>query len=175
MKIAKIIWGDIKDYEGIYQVSNLGDVKSLDRLLTNGKRRKGLIRILNPIEGGYLSLSLCKGGVRRTLKVHRLVAETFIPNPDNKPEVNHKDGVRINNCVYNLEWVTHEENQRHSWETLNRKAVKGEQHGSARLKNKDIIKIRNSMLSNVKLARIYSVAQSTISRIKSHKKWKHIE
>ena len=107
----KEIWKAIKDYEGKYEVSNLGRVKSLER--TSRLNRKIKERILAPREhtGGYLRVQLS----RKDFYIHRLVAETFIPNPENKPMVNHKDGNKHNNCVDNLELVTHSENEKHAY------------------------------------------------------------
>ena len=111
-------WRDIKGYEGIYQVSNLGRVRSLDRYVNThekfGGRRliKGKIKSL-PLLVGYPTVNLDKNYEHKVAYVHRLVAEAFIPNPENKPEVNHKDANRINNNVENLEWVSHLENMQH--------------------------------------------------------------
>lgn len=94
------IWKDIEGYEGLYQVSNLGRVKSLG----NNKTRKE--KILKGIKerGDYLKVILCKEGNRKHFKVHRLVASAFIPNYNNLPQVNHKDEDKNNNRVDNLEW-----------------------------------------------------------------------
>lgn len=98
------VWVDLKGYEDYYQISNYGKIKSkyYDRL-------RGYI--LN--QAGYCVLQICVKGKRRGLSLHRLVAEHFIPNPDNKPEVNHKDFNKENNHVNNLEWVTAQENTNH--------------------------------------------------------------
>lgn len=101
-------WKDIKGFEGIYQISNMGRVKSF-KADPNGR----ILSIKNS-KGDYLNIVLCHGNKRRSVKVHRLVAEAFIPNPDNKPEVNHKDGNKQNNRADNLEWVTRRENHRHA-------------------------------------------------------------
>lgn len=96
-------WRDIKGYEGLYQVSNLGRVKSLrDK---NNKKRE---LILKPkiMRNGYLKVDLCKNGKQKTFTVHRLVATVFISNPKNFPTVNHKDENKLNNNVSNLEWCT---------------------------------------------------------------------
>ena len=103
-------WRDIKGYEGLYQVSNLGRVKSFkgvsERILKIGVDRYG-----------YISINLFKNNKRKLCKVHRLVAEAFIPNQDNKPQVNHIDEVKTNNMVSNLEWVTAKENSNHGTRT----------------------------------------------------------
>ena len=97
------IWKDIDGYEGLYQVSNKGNVKSL---------KWGKERILRPVidRYGYYYIMLYNDSVRKRFKLHRLVAQAFIPNPENKPQVNHKDENKLNNCVNNLEWSTAKEN-----------------------------------------------------------------
>lgn len=100
------IWKDIKDLQGLYQISNKGKIRSYFndfRILTPQVSKNGYLRII--VKNKHYS-------------IHRLVAETFIPNPQNKPEVNHKDGNKENNCVNNLEWVTRSENQIHSYRIL---------------------------------------------------------
>ena len=95
----KEIYRDIKGYEGLYQVSNLGNVKSLNYNNTNKEK----VLQLCAHEKGYLYVGLYKNGKRKSYIVHRLVAETFLNNPDNLPEINHKDENKTNNCVDNLE------------------------------------------------------------------------
>ena len=111
------VWKDIEGYEGRYQVSNIGRVKSLERTasIKNGKRTVPE-RILKPItdRDGYLRVNLCNGsGKRKTFKVHRLVCEAFYENPEDKPCVNHIDENKTNNAVSNLEWCTVKENNNH--------------------------------------------------------------
>ena len=100
------IWKDIDGYEGLYQVSNLGNVKSLNY------RHTGKERILNPgtDKCGYIQVNLYKNGKLKTFSIHRLVANAFLENPDHKSDVNHKDEDKNNNCVYNLEWMTRKDN-----------------------------------------------------------------
>lgn len=112
----KEIWKDIKGYKGIYQVSNLGNVKSLPRK-TNNQYYKGSY-LKQYIYKGYLKLQLTKHSKSKWFLVHRLVAQAFIPNPENKPQVNHIDGNKLNNSINNLEWVTNSENQIHSYRIL---------------------------------------------------------
>lgn len=97
-------------YKGMYQVSNLGRVRSLDRIDSRGFHHRGRILTTGIDRTGYPNIHLSKKSNSRTVRVHRLVALTFIPNPDNKPQVNHKDEKRDNNNVDNLEWVTAKEN-----------------------------------------------------------------
>lgn len=98
------IWKDIKGYEGLYQVSNLGNVRSLNY------NRENKIKLLTPcIKRGYKSICLRKNS-KKFFLLHRLVAQAFIPNPNNLPQVNHKDENKQNNCVDNLEWCTSEYN-----------------------------------------------------------------
>lgn len=111
------IWRDIKDYEGLYQVSNMGRVKSLGRWSNRQKNGvsfpyfiKEKILKNRKIKGGYYIVGLCKDKISKDYRVNRLVAEAFIPNPDNKPFVDHIDTNPLNNFYNNLRWVTQKEN-----------------------------------------------------------------
>ena len=107
-------WRDIKGYEGLYQVSNSGKVKSLK---DNYGRPRIKILKLKKRKDGYIQITLHKNGERKTFRVHQLVAKAFIPNPDNLPEVNHKDKIRTNNRVDNLEWCTRKYNNNYGART----------------------------------------------------------
>lgn len=115
------IWKDIKDFEGLYQVSNFGRVRSLG----HDKWHKG--RIIKPHYDGrkhYLFVQIYKNKNSKKINVHRLVAETFIPNPQNLPQVNHKDEDKINNCVWNLEWCTNKYNINYNNKSAMKRAIK---------------------------------------------------
>ena len=118
------IWKDIKGYEGLYQVSNLGRIKSLERKTFGEKYgvHKLKEKILKKGKcGKYNIVVLRKDKKNKTLYIHRLVAKAFINNPKKYPEVNHKDGNTINNNVENLEWCNRSYNIKHSYNVLNRK------------------------------------------------------
>ena len=100
------IWRDVIGYEGLYKVSNLGRIKSLNRKISSNKRVKGVIRSQQKNENGYMTIQLHKNNTIKDFKVHRLVAQAFIPNPNNLPQVNHKDENKTNNNLINLEWCT---------------------------------------------------------------------
>lgn len=113
MKIKKYFleeWRDVANYQGLYKVSSVGRVKSLERIVirSDGKQQTVSERILKAetTKKGYLQVALCKNGKMKAMKVHRLVATAFIPNPNGYKEVNHKDEDKTNNRVENLEWVT---------------------------------------------------------------------
>lgn len=127
--MSKEIWKDIPEYEGLYQVSTLGRVRSHDKyirgrgnaevfrpgkVISVGFRPDGLLP--DGSTNGYKGVTLTKDGKVRYIEIHRLVAQTFIPNPENKPEVMHLNGIKSDNCVYNLKWSTRTETQRHAIE-----------------------------------------------------------
>lgn len=140
----KEVWKDIKGYEGLYQISNLGNVKSLDRKVNakNNKKRliKGTFLKLRFNNRNYNIVSLYKNNIQEVRFIHRLVAETFIPNPENKPEVNHIDGDKQNNKIDNLEWCTRTENNKHAWKTGLNKVSDNQKKAAAQSAKKKIFK-----------------------------------
>ena len=166
------IWKDIEGYEGLYQVSNLGRVRSLNRI-TNGKfgnrslcLRKG--RILKPRKISlYTGVYLSKNGHVKNYTIHRLVAQAFIPNPQNKLEVNHIDGNKLNNKVDNLEWATRSENEQHAYRTGLNKIRNGKDNKiSKRILQIDINtnKIINVFYGTGDIKRKYGYSSSPIIR-----------
>ena len=121
-------WSKIKDFEG-YEISNTGVVKSLPKKLWNGKSYfLSKERIIKESDNGrgYKKVGIkCNDGKIKQVYIHRLVSLAFIPNLKNKPQVNHKNGIRDDNRVENLEWVTNSENGIHSFRELGRKSLKG--------------------------------------------------
>ena len=111
------IWKEIEGYEGLYEVSNTGKVRSLDRYTTGNRHRllKGKELSQRENELGYKFVQLCKDGIPKHARVHRLVAQAFIQNPEKKPYINHIDANPKNNNVDNLEWCTQQENIQHAY------------------------------------------------------------
>lgn len=166
MRILVETWKDITGFEGKYQISNKGNVLSY----LSGKILKPQVN-----RQGYLIVNLYyETGKCRKYRIHRLVAEHYVSNPDNKPFVNHLDGNKYNNEESNLEWVTAEENMEHAYNTgLNspEKRAKGEQHGRCKLSDADVYWIRTHYQPRSKefgqsaLATMFGVSQPTISNI----------
>lgn len=117
---------------------------------------------------GYLRVGIGK----KLLFVHRLVAERYIPNEDNKPQVNHKDGNKLNNCVDNLEWVTNQENRNHA--VKNRLQVSGEKCPYSKLTKSQVSFIREHIeITPTEMAKVFGVSRSTINDIRQHRSWKY--
>lgn len=168
-------------YEGCYQVSNLGRVRSLDRIKSDGIFQHGTIRKTHLDACGYELVALSKNSVIKHWTVHRLVATAFIPNPNNLPQVNHKDEIRNHNTVDNLEWCTIEYNQNygHRRERSSKNST-GEKNARAILTEKDVLEIRRDYIPGDKkygvrpLAEKYGVKYVTITKITCGKIWKHL-
>lgn len=178
-------WRDIAGYEGLYQVSNLGRVKSLERRIPNSRGFgtrivREMIKKQSCIEGRYCSASFNNNGHHKTIVIHRIVAKTFISNPKNKPTVNHRDGNKHNNRVENLEWATYSENNRHAINDLNAKRAgpKGSRSSLSRLKENQVGEIKKLLKLGIyfdrEIAWMFKVDRSCITSIKLGKTWKHV-
>lgn len=115
------IWKDIEGYEGLYQISNLGRIRSLDRVVVTKRNTrtnlKGMLLKSTKDRDGYLQVVLSKQSKLTTVKVHRVVAKHFIDNPENKTQINHLNGVKNDNRVENINWCTNSENNKHAYDT----------------------------------------------------------
>lgn len=172
---------DIPGYEGLYAVTEDGRVYSHSRVVKashgSTQLRKGRWLKQHENNNGYLYLPLTVDGVRTVWLVHRLVAMTFVSNPDCKPNVNHIDNNPKNNNASNLEWCTQRENMRHcsSQGRVRVPALKGEMNPISKLSPSQVVEIKKS--KNVKqrdLAKKYNVSQTVIHNILSGKSWGHV-
>jgi Mor family transcriptional regulator len=178
VQIEGEIWKDIAGFEGLYEVSNFQRVKALEKFR---KRPKGAISFREasilrqtPSAKGYLSVTLTdKDGRRHQKRVHVLIAQAFIPNPLNLPEVNHKYGDKKDNRIEMLEWNTHLENMQHAVATGLYTQI-GENHFKNILKESQVLEIFNSPLTYKELSKKYGVAKTTIQAIKTGKNWKQL-
>lgn len=176
----KEIWKDITGYEGYYQISNFGEVKSLSKTIT----RKNGVKVFMPEKilkqtlsnPGYYSLILSKDTIKKNFRVHRLIASAFLPNTNQKKEVNHINGIKTDNRIENLEWSTSSENKIHAFKTGLKKPsnLKGIKNGRCKLTEINVLQIRKSALSNKELSIIYCVTPELIGQIKNRKRWIHI-
>lgn len=166
-------WRDIPGYEGYYQISSLGRVKSLFRYKRTGAPVKERILKQRVDRGGYLIVNLRINGVVKTFNTHRLVAIVFLPPIDGMPEVNHKDGCRINNRIENLYWVSHRGNALHALAT----GLIGHGGRKGTLTPPKVKQIRAYLrfgLSQDKIAALFGVSQATISNIHRGKTWSNV-
>lgn len=174
------IWVPCKDFEGIIEVSNLGRVRSFDRVATfvrNGtvqtQKRRG--QIISPCltKSGYLEVSVAINGVRSKYLVHRLIARAFVPGYEEGFSVNHINGVKTDNRIPNLEWVTLARNTQHQWENglVN---LRGENQPSSKLTAKQVRIIRELFKMGVSpnmLSEIVDISSSELYNIKNGKRW----
>lgn len=167
-------WKLIKGYGLNYMASSFGRIRNIDtgKVLSASENRHG-----------YLITVLCNDNKRKTVGVARIIASTFLVKPEGK-EVNHKDGVKTNNYISNLEYVTRGENIKHAFDMGLRKADKGQDNKNSKLTNNQVLEIRSKYKRGVnqydtgyglqRLANEYNVGQTTISHIIKNENWTHI-
>jgi hypothetical protein len=172
-------WRDVIGYEGLYQVSDLGRVKSLRKKVKSKQnsfcyKRERILK--QYFYKGYLRACLTHACKKETLSIHRLVAIAFIPNPENKNSVNHKNTTKNDNFISNLEWNTQKENVNHAYENNLVPLMQGERHGASKLTEKDVLEIRSlkGIVSGVELSKRYDISTSVICAILKRRIWKHI-
>lgn len=179
MSIVNEEWRDIAGYEGYYQVSNLGRVRSCDRVIKYPTHERILkARIMKCIVNsrGYTYVNL--DAHFRVVKalVHRLVAFAFLPACEGRDQVNHKNGVKTDNCVSNLEWCTRSENTKHAHE-FGLISNSGEKHPKAVFTEDQVIEIRKLRSDGLKfrvIAEMYGVSLSAVAMVVYRHCWKHI-
>lgn len=180
-------WKQIVGYEGFYEISNRGRVKSCERRVVNhqsGSTRliqEKILKITSKSSGGYFMVFLSKDGKRELFYIHRLVAEHFVPNPKNKPFVNHLDCNKQNNDEENLTFVTRVENDRHAFRHGLKvpPVLRGERNHQSKLNEKQVRVVRhlhkiNPKLSYASIGRLFNVSRFIIRSICKKYTWDHV-
>ena len=165
------MWKDVVGFEEYFQVNETGEVysKRSNKILVQSTHKKSGYKVLSSRIGGRRGKAIC-------LKVHRMVAEAFIENPDNKPFVNHIDGIKVNNDISNLEWVTAKENMKHAADNDLLYNPRGEEHITSKLTDDMVreIRIKKSTSTFKELADMYGVSPSAIKNVIYKKGWTHV-
>ena len=180
--MENIIWKPVKGYEDYYEISNLGEIRSVERyveLATHKyfKKQKTLTQFNDG--RGYKHVKLYDGKANpKSFTVHKLVALTFIENPNNYIEINHIDHNKQNNSVENLEWTSRSENIRHSYLMRDPKTYKGSGNKNSKLTEEQVIQMREEhktgRFTYKQLAEKYLVGTTLVSYIVKNKVWKHV-
>lgn len=166
------LWKDVNGYEGLYQVSNQGRVKSI---------RSNKIHKKRLTHDGYVKATLTVNYKSKDFRVHRLVAEHFIPNPESKETVNHIDGNKENNNMDNLEWATRSEQNLHSYKLGLKQRMVGASNPCAKLTDEQVKEIRSLYVKGSKefgtvaLGRRYNVHAGVIEKVVKHISYKHLQ
>ena len=166
------IWKDIPEYEGLYQISNLGRIKSFSN---KGPKAKNPFLSLYLGKRGYKYVVVSKNYNQKTLKIHRLIAQLFIPNPENLATVNHKNFQKDDNRVENLEWMTHRNNSLDAYNKGRFFTPRGTQVGNSILKENQVLEIiqkyKPKVYTKKMLAKEYCVKEGCIKSILTGKSW----
>lgn len=173
-------WAPISGFGNAYSVSTMGNVqRTSPKLLRHRKCDPWLNFSPTPCSqsknpGGYMQVRIGPAGAQKTVSVHKLVAVTFIQNPNGFMEINHIDGNKENNRVDNLEWTTRSKNLKHAVSMGLLSIARGEEHANAKLDNAAVLKIRNSGIPAKELAASLGVSLSLIYLVKQRKIWRHL-
>lgn len=174
-----LIWKFHPDFEGYVEISTEGGVRTVSRLVTYpqgwSKTVKGKSIARRVSDRGYYTSTLQVAGKPVPQQIHRLVAETFIPNPDNLPFINHKDGNKLNNCVENLEWCTAEQNLQHAARTDLMRT--GSRHRDAKLSESDaleIVRLDTLGVSKNIIASQFGVCYRTVYNVLTGRNWSNV-
>lgn len=167
------VWKDVPEYEGLYQASNLGKVRSIRRSGSKG------LKLSEQRLRGYLKCWFSKDNKVKSFLVHRVIAITFLPNSENKSQINHKNGVKDDNRVENLEWCSSQDNHAHSRIVLGKDA-KGGKNPNSKLTEREVVFIRKLFAKYPNITRKFvadclGVSDVTISDILSFKRWKYLK
>ena len=182
------VWKSILGYEN-YEVSNMGNVRSLDRYITRAIAKGGGLQkckgrllkwVISTHKYPRASVQLSKKGHSKRYSVHGLVMIAFVGNPPPDNEINHKNGKALDNKLSNLEYCTHKENAIHAYKSglICPPSFRGENHGMAKLNDEEVQQIRNmrqtTSLTIREIAKMYKVSKSLIGAIENRKVWRHI-
>lgn len=174
-KSSHEVWKDILGYEGIYQVSNFGKVKSLKRATKNQHGKQEIILKQRTHRDGYLRVNLKKEGKMKVQTVHRLVASAFLDNENNLVAVNHIDGDKTNNKLSNLEWCSIGENTKHAYKKGLADAARGQNSSRSKLRERDVERIYflyfEKQIRPVEIAKKFEVSRRCIEKIVNFETW----
>lgn len=174
-------WRDIPELKGCYQASDLGRIRSMDRISKLNNQGGDCLR---PIKGkiikqtihpktGYMMLAVCVDGFVMTRLAHRLIASAFHDNPENKPQVNHINGIKTDNRPLNLEWSTISHNRQHSYD-IGLATAAGEKNSQVKLTKNEVLAIRNATDRNGVIAKRFGISPATVCDIQKRRSWTHL-
>lgn len=179
------LWAPFPEYEDLYEVSNMGRVRTVLHKFEDLKRSKKVMRLFwghiikkpNSDKDGYQSIMVSRNGERSYRKVHRMVAIAFLDNPNNLPDVNHINGVKHDNRLSNIEWVSHRDNILHCYSHRLHSGI-GEAHCWNKLKTEQVLRIREMWeqkeASRMEISKRFGVSEGCVSNIIYRKTWKHL-